>query len=104
LREDESAPIQRLQSRREAQKGTVVPTGFFVAGYLTVWTAFSAACAGLQQFLHARALLSPRMASTSFVFSARLLMAVGVYQWTPMKECLSAPLPDSVRISAGTVT
>jgi len=77
------------QRRHEAQKGTIVPTVFFVAGYAAVWVMFSAACAALQQFLHARALLSERMASTSFVLSACLLMAVGVYQWTPMKNaCL----------------
>jgi len=77
------------QRRRQAQQGTVVPTAFFVAGYLAVWVAFSAGCAGLQEFLHSKALLSPRMVSTSFVFSACLLMAAGVYQWTPMKNaCL----------------
>lgn len=77
------------QRRREAQQGTVIPAAFFVAGYLAIWVMFSAVCAALQQFLHARALLSARMASTSSVFSACLLMAVGVYQWTPMKDaCL----------------
>jgi predicted metal-binding membrane protein len=81
--------FSREQSRREAQKGTMVPTAFFVVGYVAVWVLFSAACAALQQFLHAQELLSPRMASTSFVFSACLLMAAGVYQWTPMKNaCL----------------
>lgn len=77
------------QRRRQAHLGTVVPTAFFVIGYLTVWVAFSAGCAALQEFLHRHALLSPMMVSTSFVFSACLLMAAGVYQWTPMKNaCL----------------
>ncbi|MGA7520872.1 MAG: DUF2182 domain-containing protein [Acidobacteriaceae bacterium] len=77
------------QRRREAQQSTVISTAFFVAGYLAIWVVFSAGCATLQQFLHARALLSVRMASTSVVFSACLLMAVGLYQWTPMKNaCL----------------
>ncbi len=81
--------FSREQNRREERKGAVVSTVFFVAGYLAVWVVFSAGCAALQQFLHARALLSARMASTSFVFSACLLIAVGVYQWTPMKNaCL----------------
>jgi len=77
------------QRRRQAQRGTVVSTAFFVAGYLAVWTAFSAGCATLQEFLHRRALLSPMMVSTSLVFSACLLIAAGVYQWTAMKNaCL----------------
>jgi predicted metal-binding membrane protein len=81
--------FSREQSRREAQKGTIVPTGFFVAGYVGVWVAFSAGCAALQQFLHARALLSPMMVSTSLFFSACVLIGAGVYQWTPMKNaCL----------------
>lgn len=81
--------FSREQRRRQARQGTVVPAAFFVAGYLAVWVAFSAGSAALQEFLHSRALLSATMASTSFVFSACLLMAAGVYQWTPMKDaCL----------------
>ena len=77
------------QRRRQALRATVVPTAFFVAGYFSIWLAFSAGCAALQQFLHSRELLSPMMASTSFVFSASLLIAAGVYQWTPLKNaCL----------------
>lgn len=77
------------QRRRRAQQGTVVPASFFVAGYLAVWVAFSAGCAVVQEFLHGRALLSAAMTSTSFVFSGGLLLAAGVYQWTPMKNaCL----------------
>jgi predicted metal-binding membrane protein len=77
------------QRRRQAHQGTVVPTAFFVAGYLVVWVMFGAVCAALQEFLHRRALLSPLMVSTSFVLSACLLMAAGVYQWTPLKNaCL----------------
>lgn len=81
--------FSKEQRRRQEQKGTIALTAFFLAGYAAVWVAFSAGCAAVQQFLHDRALLSPRMASTSVVFSACLLMAVGAYQWTPMKNaCL----------------
>ena len=77
------------QRRRHAAQQSVVPTAFFVAGYLAVWVAFGALCAALQSFLHRQALLSTMMSSTSFIFSACLLIAAGVYQFTPLKEaCL----------------
>ena len=77
------------QVRRQGTQTPAVPAAFFVAGYLAVWTAFSAVCAILQQVLHARALLSPRMSVTSSLFSGAILIAAGIYQWTPMKNaCL----------------
>jgi predicted metal-binding membrane protein len=77
------------QLRRDANGMPTVPTVFFVAGYFVIWTAFSAACAGLQVLLHNRALLSPMMTATSSVLSGAILIAAGVYQWTPMKNaCL----------------
>src|SRR6266478_1332200 len=78
------------------QPGTVrarspfVPTAIFVAGYLAVWTGFSAIAAVAQCALHATALLSPAMVSTSPLLGGILLVAAGVFQWTPMKSaCLT---------------
>ncbi len=77
------------QRLRQVRGSAIVSTSFFIAGYLAVWMAFSTGCAALQEFLHGRELLSSMMMSTSFVFSACLLMAAGVYQWTPLKNaCL----------------
>lgn len=77
------------QRRRQAQRLAVAPASVFTAGYFSVWTAFSAACAVLQQFLHRQALLSPMMTATSSSFAGLVLMAAGVYQFTPMKDaCL----------------
>jgi predicted metal-binding membrane protein len=77
------------QARRHATQMPVVPTAFFVAGYFTMWTVFSGACAVLQQVLHTQALLSPIMSETGSAFSGGILIAAGVYQWTPMKNaCL----------------
>jgi len=77
------------QSRRRATQMTVIPTAFFVAGYFILWIVFSGACALLQQALHGLALLSPMMSATSSAFSGAVLVAAGVYQWTPMKNaCL----------------
>ena len=77
------------QSRRRTKQMTVVPTAFFVAGYFTLWIIFSGACALLQQALRRLALLSPGMTATSSAFSGAVLVAAGLYQWTPMKNaCL----------------
>lgn len=77
------------QRARRARRAPVVSTAVFAAGYFTLWTAFSAACALLQQVLHRRALLSPALAATSSVLAGVLLIAAGIYQWTPLKNaCL----------------
>ena len=71
--------------------GTV---GFFLLGYVVVWTGYSAAAAVGQWGLGAAALLSPRLVSTNPLLGGLLLLAAGVYQWTPwrdacMKHCRS---------------
>ena len=66
-----------------------VPVAIFVAGYIAVWCAFSAAIALLQWQLHRRALLSPEMASKSALLAGSLLILAGVFQLTPLKHtCL----------------
>jgi predicted metal-binding membrane protein len=74
----------------------LAPTGWFFAGYLTVWVAFSALATFAQWALSNLALLTPMMATSSAVLGGSLLVAVGLYQWTPLKgaclrEC-QAPL------------
>jgi predicted metal-binding membrane protein len=67
-----------------------VPTAIFVLAYLVVWTAFSVVAALAQAGLHTAALLSPAMAATSPFLAGGLLIAAGVFQWTPLKRaCLS---------------
>ena len=67
----------------------LAPTVAFVGGYLLVWTAFSAVATLSQWGLHSAALLSPMMVSTSRVVGGGLLIAAGVFQWTPLKRaCL----------------
>ncbi|ASY64947.1 hypothetical protein SJ05684_c35320 [Sinorhizobium sojae CCBAU 05684] len=64
-------------------------TGFFAGGYLLTWTGFALA-ATLGQWLIEGTLLTPALASASRVFSGIVLMAAGLYQWTPLKDvCLS---------------
>jgi len=76
------------RERRERQR-PYVPTAVFLAGYLTVWTAFSAVATLLQGALLKAALLSPMMVTTSPVLGGGLLLAAGIFQWTPLKRaCL----------------
>jgi len=66
-----------------------VATSVFLAGYLLVWTLFSVAATLAQWGLHSAALLSPMMVSTNPVVGGTLLIAAGVFQWTPIKRaCL----------------
>lgn len=74
---------------RRARGLPYVPAGIFLAGYFVIWTAFSAVAALVQELLHRAALLSPLMTATSSVFAGGILVAAGVYQWTPYKDaCL----------------
>jgi predicted metal-binding membrane protein len=80
----------KVQRNRREQERPFVATGVFLAGYLVVWTGFSALAALMQWVLHAKALLSPMMVSESPVMGGALLIAAGVFQWTPIKNaCLS---------------
>lgn len=77
------------RKRRESDRTDLVPVGVFVSGYLIAWMAFSAAAAVAQWTLHAAALVSPMMTSSSAILGGALLIAGGIYQWTPLKyACL----------------
>jgi predicted metal-binding membrane protein len=79
-----------VNRKRREQEQPFVPTGIFLAGYLVVWTVFSALAAVAQWALHARALLSPMMVSTSPLLGGALLIVAGAFQWTPLKNaCLA---------------
>jgi len=75
-----------------SQHGSTAPyasTGLFAAGYLAVWAAFSILAVALQWQLSRLALLSPMMVATSTALGAILLLAAGVWQFTPLKQvCL----------------
>lgn len=82
--------VAGLERRRRERASPAVPTAAFAAGYLLVWTGFSAAAALTQTALHRAALLSPAMASTSPVLGGLLLVTAGLYQGLPVKSaCLS---------------
>jgi len=80
-----------IHRRRAAEGRPAVPTAIFVLGYLVVWTVYSVVAALAQGALHAAALLSPAMVATSPLLAGGLLVAAGVFQWTPLKRaCLAA--------------
>lgn len=56
------------------------------AGYLLAWTAFGAVATLLQWGLTELRLLSPMMEAASPWLAAAILIAAGVYQWTPLKR------------------
>jgi len=62
----------------------------FLLGYLALWAVFGVFATTAQGLLHAAALLSPAMASVSPIFSGAVLIAAGIYQFTPLKGvCLA---------------
>ena len=79
----------RVGRQREAAGKPLAPTGWFAAGYFLVWIGFSLAATLVQWLVERAALLDSRMASGSNVFAGAVLIAAGVYQWTPLKDvCL----------------
>lgn len=83
--------------RQAARQGTpLAATGIFASGYLLAWTAFSLAATTGQWALERGLLLTPMMASSTSIFSGLVLLAAGLFQWTPLKHaCLrrcQAPL------------
>jgi predicted metal-binding membrane protein len=65
-------------------------TGWFAAGYFLAWAGFSLVATLVQWVLERKALLGARMASTNLLLGAVVLIAAGLYQWTPVKNaCLA---------------
>ena len=82
-----AAPVVLLYARAAPQ-----PHSFaFLAGYLLCWLAFSLAAVALQVALEEAGRLAPmEMALSSRWLAGGLLIAAGIYQFTPLKHsCLS---------------
>jgi predicted metal-binding membrane protein len=87
-----AAPAILLVAALARQRGeghAIASSWQFALGYLAIWAAFSLVATALQFALDRAGLLSETMASGSVVLAALLLIAAGIYQWTPWKEaCL----------------
>ena len=80
------ATIARGYRARGQQTGSVV---VFVAAYGVVWAGFGVLATALQFALERLAVLSPMMELSSMALAGSLLIAAGIYQWTPWKQaCL----------------
>jgi predicted metal-binding membrane protein len=79
-----------VNQRRQAAARPFAPVSIFILGYLAVWTAFSALATLAEWGLHQAALLSTTMTATSPALNGGLLIAAGIFQWTPVKRtCLT---------------
>lgn len=78
------------RARRRKGGGAVVGSmGILLLGYLLVWMGFSVLATLAQWLFHRAALLSPMMASASSLLGGGLLVAAGLFQFTPLKRaCL----------------
>lgn len=75
--------------KAQASGQPIASTMWFFSGYLLVWAAFSIAATGAQWLLGRLALLDPAMAADSRILGGLILIAAGLYQWTPIKgACL----------------
>jgi predicted metal-binding membrane protein len=80
------AAIKRKQT---ASVSPSVEAWIFLGGYLLIWAGFSLVAALAQWGLERAGLLSMAMASTSAVLGGVILLAAGLYQFTPVKSaCL----------------
>jgi predicted metal-binding membrane protein len=80
-----------LNRNRRAKGMRFVPTSVFVAGYLVAWGGFSAVATVAQWGLDGLVLLTPMLALGSSLIGGGLLIAAGVYQFSPLKQaCLRA--------------
>ena len=79
----------RVGRQGSAKGKPLVATGWFAAGYFLTWIGFSLVATLVQWMVERATLLDSRMASASNVFGGLVLIAAGVYQWSPLKDvCL----------------
>jgi predicted metal-binding membrane protein len=77
-------------SRQAAQQAKpLAASAYFAAGYLVTWIGFALVATPAQWALERAALLTPMMAGASDILGGVVLIAAGLYQWTPLKDaCL----------------
>lgn len=83
------ARVHRHSVAQGELQGKLAPTGPFAAGYLLAWLGFSVAAAALHFALETGGAISA-MGSRSRWLSSGILIAAGVYQFSPLKTaCLA---------------
>lgn len=78
-------------ARQARERGTpFAPAAWFALGYFLAWLGFALAATALQWGLESALLLSAMTASVVPRLGGALLIAAGLYQWTPLKDaCLA---------------
>ena len=81
----------KVNQNRRQNSLAYVSTSVFLFGYLLAWTAFSMVATIGNWLIHTQGFLTGMMgASTSNILGAALVIAAGIYQWTPFKyACLN---------------
>ena len=78
-----------IKRKQAASVNPSVEAWIFLGGYLLIWAGFSLIAALAQWGLERAGLLSMAMANTSAVLGGVVLLAAGLYQFTPVKTaCL----------------
>ncbi len=75
----------KVNRTRRDQQRPFIPTGVFLSGYVIIWSAFALLATLAQWLLHSASLLSPMMVSSSPIMGGTLLLAAGIFQWSPLK-------------------
>lgn len=89
-----AAPVILLAAalaRRSTAEGRTAPaaTVRFTLGYLAVWFGFSVLATGVQWWLDTSGLLAADTMRVGAIVAGATLVAVGLYQWSPLKQaCL----------------
>ncbi len=78
-----------VNRKRQLLGNPFIPTWIFLSGYLLVWIGFSIIATGAQWNLHNLSIISPGMKIINPLVSGIILIAAGIYQFTPIKDvCL----------------
>jgi predicted metal-binding membrane protein len=78
-----------IKRKQQASASPAAEAWVFVGGYLLIWTGFSLAATLAQWGLERAGLLSMAVVSTNARFVGAILLAAGLYQFTPIKSaCL----------------
>ncbi|WP_220767451.1 DUF2182 domain-containing protein [Shewanella sp. MBTL60-007] len=81
------AKISRTRRQRSAE---FVSSNLFILGYLLIWSLYSLIITLVQWQLHELTLMTPMMQSGNPIFSGILLIIIGIYQISPLKQqCLN---------------
>jgi len=80
----------RVGRQARADGRPFASTGWFAGGYLIAWSGFAIAASLAQVALADMMLITFMLSAANNLFAGLVLVAAGLYQWTPLKgSCLS---------------